>query len=322
MQASPGQIICQTCSVWDDYHDKSLLYVCCSCGFGPYNVTLYPSCLRCGHYFELHPPTVSYLWCDNDIIPGGQYKTPQSMNEASPNEISVGRSVNKENKTSREKVTSPKQQPPIEFPSQSPALYPVTDDPDSIERDSASYISKTDESDDSYSKFESNDTSSTCPISPELIDQEYMIPQIVSSSFQGWAEDVMRSAYFSSLFKDFLANVVYHATNGKNSNNVSTNAAGAVSSTDATTRITSDKRGTHANDAPPPDNRPDDDDDSDGERDRAKRRRLSGPARKSGRKLACPYFRRDPEAFDNSKLCSRSGWPSIHRLKYVITYGP
>ena len=133
----------------------------------------------------------------------------------------------------------------------------------------------------------------------------------------------MRPAYFSSLSKDFLANVVYHATNGEMSNNVSTNAARAVSSTDAATHITSAKRGTHANDAPPPDDGDDDsDDDSDDERDRVKRRRLSGPARKSGRKLACPYFRRDPEAFGNGKLCSRSGWPSIHRLKYVITYGP
>src|SRR5262249_46063754 len=152
--------------------------------------------------------------------------------------------------------------------------------------------------------------SSTCPTGPELIDQEDMIPQVISLSIQGWADDVMRSAYFSSLFQNFLDNVVHHATNGENSNHVSANAAGSVSPTGAAAHITSAKRGTHLNDAPPHDdgtNDGDDGDDGDDERDRAKRRRLGQPARQSGHKLACPYFRRYPEAFGGDKLCSGPG---------------
>jgi hypothetical protein len=250
------------------------------------------------------------------------------MNEESPNEISVGRSVNKETKTSREKVTSPsislatKQQPPIEYTPPVSAVSPVTDAADSMESDSTCYISETDESDNSYSKSESSDTSSTCLTSPELIDQVHMVPQMISSSIQGWADEMMRTAYFSSNFQKFLTNVLHHTTNGENSNNVSTNAAEAVSSAGASTPITSAKRGIHANDAPPPDDGADDGDNSDDERDHSKRRRLSGPARKSRRKLACPYFRRDPEAFGIGEVCSGPGWPSIHRLKYVLTYGP
>jgi len=193
----------------------------------------------------------------------------------------------------------------------------VADAADSIERDCASSIAQTDES-DSYSEFESNGTSSTCPTSPDSIDQENTMPQMASSSIQSLIDDVMRSAYFTSMFQNFLASVGYHATNGEDSSNVPANAARTVSSTGATTSTTNDKRGTQGNDPPPPDDESDNDDESDDDRDRGKRRKLIGAARKPGRKLACPYFRRDPQAFSDDKSCSGPGWPNIHRLKYVM----
>jgi len=194
----------------------------------------------------------------------------------------------------------------------------VADAADSIERDCASSITETDESDDSYSEFESDDTSSTCPTSPNSIDQENTMPQMALSIHPVLDRRCDEICLFHINVPEFPCQCCASRDEWQDSSNVPANAARAVSSTDATTSTSNAKRGTQGNDPPPPDDESDNDGESDDDRDRGKRRKLNGAARKSGRKLACPYFRHDPQAFSDDKSCSGPGWPSIHRLKYVM----
>ena len=54
------------------------------------------------------------------------------------------------------------------------------------------------------------------------------------------------------------------------------------------------------------------------ERSSAKRRKIDSKSHSdetSERKLACPFFKRDPERYKNKRSCPGPGWPTVHRLK-------
>jgi hypothetical protein len=68
------------------------------------------------------------------------------------------------------------------------------------------------------------------------------------------------------------------------------------------------------------------DDDNQGEEDEGnpekRRQLLVTPTPKnsgSGKRLACPYYKHNPHAQLPSRACSGPGWPSVHRLKFVLS---
>jgi hypothetical protein len=59
-----------------------------------------------------------------------------------------------------------------------------------------------------------------------------------------------------------------------------------------------------------------DDEDGTGEENLpAKRKRLPGDTTTISRKLACPYFKNDPEHCQAGRSCSGPGWDAVHRMK-------
>jgi hypothetical protein len=61
----------------------------------------------------------------------------------------------------------------------------------------------------------------------------------------------------------------------------------------------------------------DDSDDSDERRDKDRKKGRCTPhqwSRKPG-KLACPYYKFDPERFHTDRLCGKIGWETTHRVK-------
>ncbi|KAI1459618.1 hypothetical protein F4805DRAFT_419639 [Annulohypoxylon moriforme] len=57
-------------------------------------------------------------------------------------------------------------------------------------------------------------------------------------------------------------------------------------------------------------------DDEDRDEDRpGKRTRVIGDKNTCSRKLACPYFKKDPEHFQLARSCSGPGWDTVHRIK-------
>jgi hypothetical protein len=59
----------------------------------------------------------------------------------------------------------------------------------------------------------------------------------------------------------------------------------------------------------------DDEDDAGEENLPAKRKTLPGDATTILRKLACPYFKNDPEHCQAGRSCSGPGWATVHRMK-------
>ncbi|KAF3022087.1 hypothetical protein E8E14_013622 [Neopestalotiopsis sp. 37M] len=56
-------------------------------------------------------------------------------------------------------------------------------------------------------------------------------------------------------------------------------------------------------------------DGDDGDKDRpCKSTRIEGNKRAAGRKLACPYFKKDPEYSPLARSCSGPGWDTVHRI--------
>jgi hypothetical protein len=39
-------------------------------------------------------------------------------------------------------------------------------------------------------------------------------------------------------------------------------------------------------------------------------------------RLACPYYKRDPQGHTNRRPCSRMGWETVHRVKYLCSPSP
>lgn len=37
--------------------------------------------------------------------------------------------------------------------------------------------------------------------------------------------------------------------------------------------------------------------------------------------FACPYLKRDPEEYGERQSCSRSGWTTVHGLRYALLLG-
>ncbi|KAI1859822.1 hypothetical protein JX265_010271 [Neoarthrinium moseri] len=59
----------------------------------------------------------------------------------------------------------------------------------------------------------------------------------------------------------------------------------------------------------------DDDDDDRDESQPAKRLRVPGSRHTAPKRLACPYFKNDPEHFLLARSCSGPGWDTVHRIK-------
>jgi hypothetical protein len=63
-------------------------------------------------------------------------------------------------------------------------------------------------------------------------------------------------------------------------------------------------------------------DEEDDRTDKKRQRDPDGTDRTSSdseKRLACPYFKRNPSRFQSSRACSGPGWLSVHRLKYDQT---
>jgi hypothetical protein len=58
-------------------------------------------------------------------------------------------------------------------------------------------------------------------------------------------------------------------------------------------------------------------DESGDETQKRAKRAQTGISEEPGRRLACPYFKHNPQKYRNVHPCLGPGWTSIHRLKYV-----
>lgn len=59
-----------------------------------------------------------------------------------------------------------------------------------------------------------------------------------------------------------------------------------------------------------------DDGDGDADSPRDKKRKLNEHLPRS--LFACPFFKRDPGRYQSERACVGPGWPTIHRMKYVV----
>ena len=105
------------------------------------------------------------------------------------------------------------------------------------------------------------------------------------------------------------------------SSSTSTSPSAAPSSDDAVATFSGDILGGHGlkrrREEPPGGN----DDDPDEEHRRGKRPKRQGDAKEialSTRKLACPYYKREPSKYQNWRSCPGPGWDTVHRLKYDL----
>lgn len=63
-----------------------------------------------------------------------------------------------------------------------------------------------------------------------------------------------------------------------------------------------------------------DDEGEEGEEEQPRKKRPdSAPVDDPKRKLACPFYRRNPERHKRHRSCAGPGWSTIHRLKWVAT---
>lgn len=60
--------------------------------------------------------------------------------------------------------------------------------------------------------------------------------------------------------------------------------------------------------------------DGDGRRKKAKRTPSGSVTGPTGKKFACPYFKRNPRKYRNWTSCPGPGWEEVHRVKYVVCY--
>ncbi len=60
--------------------------------------------------------------------------------------------------------------------------------------------------------------------------------------------------------------------------------------------------------------RDDEEDKGEDEDDHSKKRMNSGPEA-SQRRLACPFFKRNPPRYSEERSCVGPGWLTVHRLK-------
>lgn len=291
---------CPTCwFVKEDKEAELLTNYCCDCGLGPYNLDLYTGCTNCGHSFRLPTPIVSY-----DYAVAGYDSKALRIAPAR-------KDTEEETAITRRKMTHPKtrQETEVYTTAEAPFQSPL------VPGCGASILNyETDGSGDGYSESILDGNCSTCPTTPESVDVQWTIPPMVS--IECLVDDVMTSGYFVSAFKDIIAGIVNYTANGGNS---STNTEDTALRPSTTKSPTGTKRAQMDGTPPSDDDDDNDDDDNDGddEEDRKKRRKFDSTAKKSVRKLACPYFRRDPEAFKDDKSCSGPGWPDISRLKSV-----
>lgn len=281
---------CSNC--WLDYSSsKDPLIVCCRCGSLRSDI-LRSACSICGHYRG--------GGCPYQELDVGNY----GQNFLIPLRA---RTINTQNHPEKEGQLTIKTPPSYE-PSEDRSIETkATRDTTTMQISSNADVHETDVDSEYLDSYCSEWTPLTTP------SNSIFWPVI---SVHGLLGEIIASNVFLATFDSLLSRIAGYNNDTEGSGGTQNgNRAAANTTNDGSTRNAAQtaqrKRQTRSNDPSPPNG--DDSDDSDDEPSDPKRPKFNP----SGRRFACPFYRRDPLAFGDTEPCARSGWQSIHRLKYV-----
>ena len=155
---------------------------------------------------------------------------------------------------------------------------------------------------------------STCPTTPEAFDIPTQLLPAVWEQISSAIDRIMQSGHFLAIFGSFVSQNLVRGGNSQPSGAASTSSYQSTSTSSAEKQKKPAKR-SKSNGSGGPDD--DDDGDDDGGRDDDR-----GPPKRPRfdehiRRLACPYFAYNYEAFKDKQSCSGDGFESAHRVKFV-----
>jgi hypothetical protein len=309
-------IYCSMCSLQQlKSTDVKDLYVCCQCGNGQL-VVLSPACFNCGHIFQSHHPISSSSQKFSSFQPNQPAYSSFNQNLAVQDTTNVNEILSHGTITVETTPAMPltmEDESWVEFGNQQiQAFSQPAYDTDTMQKDHASTATDTDEYDLGSSNADTQSTSSTS-LTP------------LEDTAQDLVDSVMRSDYIKTALQNFIANIqrtANHTKNDDNSTNTEVSQDRTASSSSQASPANAVRHCIQENKPLPSDG--DDngdsssDDNSDDRKNPGKSNKSDGSPKKPLRKLACPYFRYDPNAFVQEN-CAGPGWPNVHRLKYVIT---
>ena len=179
-------------------------------------------------------------------------------------------------------------------------------------------FSKISETEDSYNEpFSDNETDyeySSCTDTPSSVESEDWFALNLSPITRHVVDRVMNGLHFTFDLKSgiIMCTSGEAAPRSASTNNSTLDHSVSVSSASKD----SEKRSISDDNSQPPE------DDDGNERNKRPRPNRADPGKKGDprRKLACHYFKRNPEKHSQRSACTGPGWDKVHRVKLVLAY--